>query len=52
MGDPRSLLAPDRDDNVYLPAHNARFAVSAEQKGSALVAMSGVDLAEILCIQV
>ena len=36
---------------VYLPAHNARFAVPAEQPGSAFVAAAGVDLAEILCIQ-
>ena len=36
---------------VYLPAHNARFAVPAEQSGSAFVAAAGVDLAEILCIQ-
>jgi hypothetical protein len=37
--------------DVYLPAHNARFAVKAEQEGSAFVAIKGVDLAEILCIQ-
>lgn len=36
---------------VYLPAHNARFAVKAEQEGSAFVAIAGVDLNEILCIQ-
>ncbi|WP_428538157.1 helix-turn-helix domain-containing protein [Rhodopila sp.] len=36
---------------VYIPAHNARFAVQAEQDGSAFVAISGVDLAEILCVQ-
>ncbi|WP_428538597.1 ISNCY family transposase [Rhodopila sp.] len=36
---------------VYMPAHNARFAVQAEQDGSAFVAISGVDLAEILCVQ-
>ena len=36
---------------VYLPAHNARFAVKAEQDGSAFVAIGGVDLNEILCIQ-
>ena len=36
---------------TYIPAHNARFAVKAEQEGSAFVAIPGVDLAEILCIQ-
>jgi len=36
---------------VYVPAHNARFAVEAEQKGSAFVAVPGVDLNEILCVQ-
>ena len=36
---------------VYLPAHNQRFAVKAEQEGSAFVAIPGVDLNEILCIQ-
>ncbi|HUB35120.1 MAG TPA: ISNCY family transposase [Bryobacteraceae bacterium] len=35
----------------YLPLHNARFAVKAEQEGSAFVAVAGVDLREILCIQ-
>jgi hypothetical protein len=37
--------------DVYLPAHNARFAVAAEQPGSAFVAIGGVDLNEILCVQ-
>jgi hypothetical protein len=37
--------------NVYLPAHNARFAVLAEQDGSTFLAIPGVDLNEILCIQ-
>src|SRR3982074_2652426 len=36
---------------VYIPAHNTRFAVKAEQEGSAFVAITGVDLAEILCVQ-
>lgn len=36
---------------VYIPAHNARFAVKAEQEGSAFVAIPGVDLTEILCVQ-
>jgi transposase len=35
--------------DVYLPAHNARFAVKAEQDGSAFVAIPGVDLHEVLC---
>lgn len=37
--------------DVYIPAHNTRFAVKAEQEGSAFVAISGVDLNEILCVQ-
>ena len=37
--------------DVYIPAHNVRFAVTAEQEGSAFVAITGVDLAEILCVQ-
>jgi transposase len=37
--------------DVYIPAHNARFAVPAEQDGSAFVAVEGVDLGEILCVQ-
>src|SRR5665213_338991 len=37
--------------DVYIPAHNARFAVKAEQEGSAFVAIPGVVLNEILCVQ-
>jgi transposase len=37
--------------NVYIPAHNARFAVKPEQEGSAFVDSAGVDLGEILCTQ-
>lgn len=37
--------------DTYIPAHNARFGVKAEQEGSAFVAIPGVDLKEILCIQ-
>ncbi len=37
--------------DVYIPAHNTRFAVKAEQEGSAFVAIPGVDLGEILCTQ-
>jgi transposase len=37
--------------DVYIAAHNARFAVEAAETGSAFVAIQGVDLDEILCIQ-
>jgi transposase len=37
--------------DVYIPAHNIRFAVKAEQDGSAFVAIPGVELKEILCAQ-
>jgi len=36
--------------DVYIPAHNARFAVKAEQEGSAFIAITGTDLGEILCV--
>ena len=36
--------------DVYIPAHNACFAVAAGQPGSAFVAIPGVDLAN-LCVQ-
>jgi transposase len=36
---------------VYLPAHNARFAEAAEQEGTAFLPVPGVELAEVLCIQ-
>jgi transposase len=36
---------------VYVPAHNARFMVKAEQDGSAFVRVPGFDLSEVLCIQ-
>ena len=36
---------------TYLPAHNARFAVAAEQPGSAFVADTTGAWREILCIQ-
>lgn len=36
---------------IYIPAHNKQFAVKAEQEGSAFVAIPGVDLSEILCVQ-
>lgn len=37
--------------DVYIPAHNTQFSVKAEQEGSAFVAIPGVDLSEILCVQ-
>ena len=37
--------------DVYLPAHNARFAVSAAQPGSGFTPIPGVDLDEILCVR-
>jgi hypothetical protein len=37
--------------DTYIPAHNARFAIKAEQEGSAFVAVPGLDLAEVLCVQ-
>ena len=37
--------------NVYLPAHNQRFTVGQAQEGSGFVAIPGIDLSEILCIQ-
>ncbi len=36
---------------VYLPAHNERFAVAPAQPGSAFTPIPGVDLDEILCVQ-
>ena len=36
---------------VYLPAHNARFAVKPAEPGSAFTPIPGVDLDEILCVQ-
>ncbi len=36
---------------VYLPAHNARFARPAEDTGSAFVPFAG-NLADKLCVQV
>jgi transposase len=36
---------------VYLPAHNARFAVEPTGEGSAFVPIQGVDLDEILCVE-
>jgi transposase len=36
---------------VYLPAHNARFAVAAAEPGSAFTPIPGVDLDETLCVE-
>jgi hypothetical protein len=36
---------------VYLPEHNARFAVPPAGEGSAFTPIPGVDLDEILCVQ-
>ena len=35
----------------YLPAHNARFAVAAEEPGTAFVAVSPEQWREVLCLQ-
>src|SRR3984885_572961 len=37
--------------DIYLPEHNARFAVEPAGEGSAFVPIQGVDLGEILCVQ-
>ena len=34
---------------TYIGLHNARFAVAAEEAGSAFVPVSGIDLREVLC---
>ena len=36
---------------VYLPAHNARFRVCAEEEGTAFVPWAGPGLEDILCVQ-
>ncbi len=36
---------------VYLPEHNARFAVEPAGEGSAFTPIPGVDLDEILCVK-
>ena len=36
---------------VYLPAHNARFAVEPAGEGLAFTPIPGVDLDEILCVE-
>jgi len=36
---------------TYIPAHNARFATAPEQPGTGFVAIPGVDLDEVLCVQ-
>ena len=42
---------PPTLSEVYLPEHNARFAVPAEQEGSAFVADAAQTWREILCIR-
>ena len=37
--------------DTHIPMHNARFAVKAEQEGSAFVAANGIDPAEALCVE-
>ena len=37
--------------DVYLPEHNARFAIEPAGEGSAFTAIPGVDLDEILCVE-
>jgi len=37
--------------DTYIPAHNARFAVKAEQEGSAFVGLTALELTEVLCVQ-
>lgn len=37
--------------DIHIPAHNARFAIKPEHEGSAFVAIPGIDLGEILCVQ-
>lgn len=37
--------------DVFIPDYNKRFARKAEQEGTGFVALGGVDLAEILCVQ-
>jgi transposase len=37
--------------DVFIKDYNKRFAITAEQEGSAFVAIPGIDLGEILCVQ-
>jgi hypothetical protein len=47
-----SIAAADRYlREVFVPAYNARFAVTAEQPGSAFVAIGDLDLDHILCVE-
>lgn len=44
-----TIAAANADlSDVYISAHNARFAIAAEQEGSAFVPIEGVELAEVL----
>jgi transposase len=38
-------------EDVYLPAHNRRFAVEPTEPGTALLPWTGADLSEVLCLQ-
>ena len=48
---PRSRAASAFIRQVYLPAHNARFAVDPAGEGSAFTPIPGVELGEILCVE-
>ena len=43
--------ADDFIREVYIPAHNARFAVAAQQPGTAFTPAPGAELDEVLCVQ-
>ena len=51
MSRPRSCSTYAFIRDVYLPAHNARFAVAPAGPGSAFTPIPGVNLEEILCVQ-
>lgn len=50
----RGITAPDDADryirDVFLPAYDSRFAVKADDDGTAFVPRTGGDPAEILCV--
>jgi len=45
------LRGSPRPQDIYLPEHNARFAVDPAGEGSAFTPIPGVDLDEILCVE-
>lgn len=47
----RTMTEANRFLLNYLPEHNKKFSVSAEETGSAFVGCLGVNLKDILCIQ-